>query len=244
MTADSWLGHQNVSFRAGPSLPYGGSSWIVKTRGGQTFLITVQVAAAVDSSPLTGKHLAPECAHVLACDCCKHATYVIFHAFWLLLSVLYLWYLIAVPFCIPDPRDIMETRIVKGCAGFIGVGCIIRPPKMAVLLLTHPLLHQLLLHLYSPYWTPYILGSGSSWCLLSSLDQNVSTVRVYQRGGEGHTPLLVSLVTSEPTWCQFPMTDNFPRSPGGEGCFPVLLLIRHMCWVVTSGPCFRCKLLH
>ena len=52
---------------------------------------------------------------------------------------------------VPDPRDIMETRIVKGCAGFIGVGCIIRPPKMAVLLLTHPLLHQLLLHLYSLY---------------------------------------------------------------------------------------------
>ena len=40
------------------------------------------------------------------------------------------------------------------------------------------------------------------------------------------------------------MTDNFPYPLGGEGCFPVLLLICHMCWVVTSEPCFRCKLLH
>ena len=33
----------------GPSPPYGGSSGTVKNRGGQTFLITVQSAAAMDS---------------------------------------------------------------------------------------------------------------------------------------------------------------------------------------------------
>ena len=70
VTADSWLGHQNVSFKNEPSPPLEWGCGFVKTRGGQTFLITVQVAAAVDSSPLTGKHLAQECAHVLACDCC------------------------------------------------------------------------------------------------------------------------------------------------------------------------------
>ena len=49
MTADSWLGHQNVSFkaRAFPS-PWGGSRFM-KTRGGLIFLIIGQDAAAIDS---------------------------------------------------------------------------------------------------------------------------------------------------------------------------------------------------
>ena len=49
VTAGSWLGHQNVSFQAGPSPPHGGGSGLVKTRGVLTFLITGQGTAAVDS---------------------------------------------------------------------------------------------------------------------------------------------------------------------------------------------------
>lgn len=68
------------------------------------------------------------------------------------MTVLYLVYLIAVPVYVPDPRDVSEegqAKIPKGHARHIGVECVIRPPKMAVLLLSiHPLLDQSLLHLH------------------------------------------------------------------------------------------------
>lgn len=43
MTAESWLGHQNVSLRAG------GGSDFVKSMGGLTFLINGQEAGTIDS---------------------------------------------------------------------------------------------------------------------------------------------------------------------------------------------------
>ena len=51
VTADSWLGHQNVRFKAEPTPPCGGGcgSGFVKTRGGLTFLVTGQGTAATDS---------------------------------------------------------------------------------------------------------------------------------------------------------------------------------------------------
>ena len=68
--------------------------------------------------------------------------------------------------------------------------CMIRPPKMAVLLLSvHPLLDQCLLPLHPthmPDLPAYLLQIPASDCS-------------YQRGSEGRSPLLVSLVTSEPT---------------------------------------------
>ena len=66
VTADSWLGHQNVSFKDEPSPPLEWGSGFVKTRGG--------------------------------------------------LSVLYLWYPVALPLYIPDSRGVVEegqTTIVK-----------------------------------------------------------------------------------------------------------------------------------
>ena len=66
VTADSWLGHQNVSFKDEPSPPLEWGSRFVKTRGG--------------------------------------------------LSVLYLWYPVALPLYIPDSRGVVEegqTTIVK-----------------------------------------------------------------------------------------------------------------------------------
>ena len=49
VTADSCLGHQNVSFKAGPSPPHAGGSAFVKTKGGLAFLITGRGTAAIDS---------------------------------------------------------------------------------------------------------------------------------------------------------------------------------------------------
>ena len=99
MTADSWLGQQNVSFKAGPSPPHGGGSGFVKTRGGLTFLINGQGTAAVDSlsvDSVSSKILAPKFAHILENDCSQHTSYLSLDTLWLLLSVLYLWFLVAV----------------------------------------------------------------------------------------------------------------------------------------------------
>ena len=77
----------------------------------------------------------------------------------------------------------------------------VRPPKMAVLLLSvHPLLDKCLLYLHPIHMTdlPKYLPRPQLVTVLT-LDQNISTMRAYQRGGEGHGPLLVSLVTDEPT---------------------------------------------
>ena len=73
--------------------------------------------------------------------------------------------------------------------------CMVRPLKIALLLLSvHPLPDQCLLHLYSTHWTDlptYLPQASASDCS-------------YQKGSEGRVPLLVSLVTNEPTWHQFP----------------------------------------
>ena len=68
----------------------------------------------------------------------------------------------------------------------------------------------------------------------------------YQRDDKRPTPLLVSLVTSEPTWGQFSITGNlsFPRSsitghlsfPRSRHCCPVLCTR----WGVAAGPCLLC----
>ena len=49
MSAESWFGHQTVSFKVGLSLPHGGGCGFVKTRRDLTFLLTKQGTAAVDS---------------------------------------------------------------------------------------------------------------------------------------------------------------------------------------------------
>ena len=66
----------------------------------------------------------------------------------------------------------------------------VRPPKMAVLLLSvHPLLDQYLFHLHPTHISDlpmYLPQAPASDCS-------------YQRGGEGLALLLVPLVTHEPT---------------------------------------------
>ena len=71
--------------------------------------------------------------------------------------VLYFWHMVALPSYVTDHRDLMEDWVgqdCKGCAGCIRVECMIRPPKMAILLLSvHPLLDQCLLHLHPTHLT-------------------------------------------------------------------------------------------
>ena len=64
--------------------------------------------------------------------------------------------------------------------------------RMVVLLLSvHPLPDQCLLH-HSDHGPSYLLTSGSHWWLFLA------------KGQRGVCSLLVSLVTNEPTWHQFP----------------------------------------
>ena len=66
----------------------------------------------------------------------------------------------------------------------------VRPLKVAVLLLSvHCLLHQCLLHLHPTHKAD----------LPTHLRNVPGGDYRYQRGSEGRTPLLVSLVTDEPT---------------------------------------------
>ena len=70
----------------------------------------------------------------------------------------------------------------------------VRPLKMAALLLSvHPLPNQCLLHLHPTHMTD----------LPAYLSQAPASNCSYQRGSEGLAPLLVSLVTNEPTQHQF-----------------------------------------
>ena len=72
----------------------------------------------------------------------------------------------------------------------LGATCMVRPLKMAVLLLSvHFLPDQCLLYLYLMHMTD----------LPTYLPQAPANDCFYQRGDKGHAPLLVSLVTNEPT---------------------------------------------
>ena len=116
-----------------------------------------------------------------------------------------------------------------------------RPLKMAALLLSvHPLPDQCPLHLYSTHSTD----------LPTYLPQAPASDCSFQRGGEGRAPLLVSLVTNEPTWRQFPYNwpspHHHPQRPRSKDGCHVLPAICHTWWWwgVAPGPCFRSKLPH
>ena len=72
----------------------------------------------------------------------------------------------------------------------------VRPLKMAVLLLSvHPLLDQCLLHLHPTHMTDlptYLSQAPANDC---SSFRSEHLHYAYQRGREGHAPLLASLVT-------------------------------------------------
>ena len=88
----------------------------------------------------------------------------------------------------------------KDRAGCIGEGCFVRPLKVAVLLFSIHLLILCLFQLLPTYTTddPSNLLQPQLMIVLT-LDQNISIIITYQSGHEGHAPLLVSLVTDEPT---------------------------------------------
>ena len=102
-----------------------------------------------------------------------------------LLSVLYLGYLVAVSptYLTPGNRGRGADPDGKGRAGYGGVERVVRPPKMAVVLLSvRPQLDQCLLHLHPTHMTD----------LPARLPQAPASDCSHQRGGEGHPPLLVS----------------------------------------------------
>ena len=78
---------------------------------------------------------------------------------------------------------------------------------MAVLLLSvHPLLDQHLLHLHPTHRTD--LPTYLPWpqlVIVLTVGAEHLHLLAYRSGGKGRAPLLVSLVTDEPTWHQFPL---------------------------------------
>ena len=71
----------------------------------------------------------------------------------------------------------------------------VRPLKVAVPLFSvHLSPFQCLLHLHLTHMSK----------LSTYLPQALASDCSYPRGIEGHAPLLVSLITNEPTQCQFP----------------------------------------
>ena len=89
-----------------------------------------------------------------------------------------------------SPRRNRENGEICSGADRVEMRCMVRPLKMAVLLLSvHPLFDQHLLHLHPTHMTD----------LPMYLPLPQLVVVFNQRGGEGRAPRLVSLVTDEPT---------------------------------------------
>ena len=88
----------------------------------------------------------------------------------------------------------------KDRAGCIGEGCFVRTLKVAVLLLSVHLLIPCLLQLLPTHTTDHPSNLlQPQLMIVLTLDQSISIIITYQRGHERHAPLLVSLVTNEPT---------------------------------------------
>ena len=78
--------------------------------------------------------LALKFAHILANNCSEQTVCLTLDTLWLLFSVLCLWYLAAMPrFTWPQGYGGGADWSCQGCAGYVGVGCMIRPLNMAVL---------------------------------------------------------------------------------------------------------------
>lgn len=116
-----------------------------------------------------------------------------------------------------EPRELSST-VLSGCfCSFLLILCAVTLIKLCPIgwgrvsdqvtqdgcsqaLSIYPLFYQCLLHLY-----PTPMTDLPSWWLFSSLDQNISTLRAYQRDRESCFLPLVSLWTNEPTWHHMPL---------------------------------------
>ena len=152
VTADSFLYYQNVSSRT-RAFP---SPWVALGLWKPQF---VKKLLPLTPSPLT--------CWVLGSQICPHPGDSLFWSYW----VSYSWYLasgVCVVFAVSDCHALLCTwsqgclrrgpdQDCKGHERHIGVECVIRPPKMAVLLLSiHPLLDQSLLHLHLLTWLTFL----------------------------------------------------------------------------------------
>ena len=111
-------------------------------------------------------------------------------------------------------------------------GCMVRPLRMVIRLGSVLALPDL----YLPQLHP--THDWPSYTLLATCPRP-QLVIAYQRGGEGHVPLLFSLVTNEPTWNQFPRHWPSPPPFDSQDCHHVLPALHFTGWGVTSEPCFR-----
>ena len=101
------------------------------------------------------KCLALKFANILANNCSEQTVCLTLDTLWLLFSVLYLRYLLALPpFTWPQGYAGGADRSCQGWAGYVGVGCMIRPLNMAVLSFSVRFLpDQRLLHLNPEHMT-------------------------------------------------------------------------------------------
>ena len=107
----------------------------------------------------------------------------------------------------------------------------VRSLKMAVLLLSvHPLPNQYLLHLHPTHMTDFP----------THLPQAPGDDCSYKGVTEWCGPLLVSLVTNEPKYINFPYNWESPLSSRSKDCHHFLPDVCHTRQDVCLGPCFRC----
>ena len=112
-------------------------------------------------------------------------------------------------------------------AGRVEMLCMVRPLKMAVLLLSvHALPHQCVLHLHPTHRTD----------IPTHLPQDPAGDYAYQRGDERHASLLFTL---SPPYVNSPCNWQSPLPPRSEDCHHVLLTVGLTQWSY-SGSCFRC----
>ena len=129
----------------------GGASRFVKTWDNLTLFITGQVLLPSTLSPLTQQVLG---SGIWSHRICPYPDKWLFLAYWVILLTLfnccYLYCICGIwlqcPLSIwPQEYHGKGRQHFKGCARYVGVQCMVRPPKMAVLLLSvHPLLSQCL----------------------------------------------------------------------------------------------------
>ena len=114
-----------------------------------------------------------------------------------------------------------ESGEICSGAGRVEMLCMVRPLKMAVLLLSvHALPNKCVLHLHPAHRTD----------IPTHLPQDPAGDCAYQRGDERHASLLLTL---SPPYVNSPCNWQSPLPPGSEDCHHVLLTVGLTPWSVT-----------